>query len=38
LTVPLTDPTLVQSYQTLHDLLEEHDDVKELYSNAELPE
>lgn len=38
LTVPLADPATAAAYQTLHDLLEEHDDVKEIYSNAELPE
>lgn len=38
LTAPLNDPAQIAAYQTLHDLLEEHDDVKEIYSNAELPE
>jgi YebC/PmpR family DNA-binding regulatory protein len=38
LTVALTEPTVVAAYQKLHDLLDEHDDVKEVHSNAELPE
>jgi len=36
LTVPLTDPTLAKEVSRLMDLLEEHDDVKEVYSNAEF--
>lgn len=37
LTVPL-EPAAASSVQKLIDLLEDHDDVKELYSNAEFPE
>ena len=38
LTVPLTDPQAVSAVGKLTDLLEEHEDVKELYSNAEFPD
>jgi YebC/PmpR family DNA-binding regulatory protein len=38
LTVPLTDPQAVSAVGKLSDLLEEHEDVKELYSNAEFPD
>jgi len=37
LTVPLAAPELVAAYNRLFDALEDHDDVKEVYSNAELP-
>jgi YebC/PmpR family DNA-binding regulatory protein len=37
LTVPLTDPAAVAAVTKLIDLLEDHDDVKEVYSNAEFP-
>jgi YebC/PmpR family DNA-binding regulatory protein len=37
-TVPLTTPGAVNAVNKLVDVLEEHDDVKEVYSNAELPE
>jgi YebC/PmpR family DNA-binding regulatory protein len=38
LTVPLQDAKAVEETTRLLDLLEEHDDVKEVYSNAEFPE
>ncbi|MDB6019786.1 MAG: putative transcriptional regulatory protein [Pedosphaera sp.] len=38
LTVPLGDPDAVSAVTRLTDLLEDHEDVKELYSNAEFPE
>ncbi|MDB6125009.1 MAG: putative transcriptional regulatory protein [Pedosphaera sp.] len=38
ITVPLTDPTAVSAVTKLTDLLEDHEDVKEVYSNAEFPE
>jgi YebC/PmpR family DNA-binding regulatory protein len=37
-TVPLTDPAAVAAVTKLIDVLEDHDDVKEVYSNAEFPE
>lgn len=37
LTVPLTDPAAVTAVSKLIELLEDHDDVKEVYSNAEFP-
>lgn len=37
LTVPLVDGTVVDVFNKLIDALEEHDDVKEVYSNAHLP-
>ena len=37
ITVPLTDPQAVATVTRLTDLLEEHDDVKEIHSNAEFP-
>jgi len=37
ITVPLTDPHAVATVARLTDLLEEHDDVKEIHSNAEFP-
>jgi transcriptional/translational regulatory protein YebC/TACO1 len=37
LMVPVGDPPTVAAVNRLTDLLEEHDDVKEVYSNAELP-
>jgi YebC/PmpR family DNA-binding regulatory protein len=37
-TVPLPDPSTVAAVNRLLDSLEEHDDVKEVYSNAELTE
>jgi YebC/PmpR family DNA-binding regulatory protein len=38
LTVPVTDPTAQSAVRKLIDALEDHDDVKEVYSNAELDE
>ncbi|MDB6112649.1 MAG: putative transcriptional regulatory protein [Pedosphaera sp.] len=38
LTVPLTEPTAVTAVHKLTELLEDHDDVKEIYSNAEFPD
>jgi len=38
LTVPLTEATAIAAVQKLIDALEEHDDVKELFSNAEFSE
>jgi YebC/PmpR family DNA-binding regulatory protein len=38
LTVPLADARTAADVTKLIDLLEEHDDVKEIYSNAEFPE
>ena len=38
ITVPLQDAKAVEETSRLIDLLEEHDDVKEVYSNAEFPE
>ncbi len=38
MTVPVTDPVAIRAVNRLIDVLEEHDDVKEIYSNAELPE
>ena len=38
LTVPLTAAVAVAAVNRLQDALEEHDDVKEYYSNAEFPE
>ena len=37
LMVPLSDPGAVTAVTKLIDLLEDHDDVKEVYSNAEFP-
>jgi YebC/PmpR family DNA-binding regulatory protein len=37
-TVPLTDPAAVASVGKLVDALEEHEDVKEVYSNADFPD
>jgi YebC/PmpR family DNA-binding regulatory protein len=37
LTVPLADPGAVTAVTKLIELLEDHDDVKEVYSNAEFP-
>ena len=37
LTVPLGDDRAVEDTSRLIDLLEEHDDVKDVYSNAEFP-
>jgi YebC/PmpR family DNA-binding regulatory protein len=36
ITVPLSDPAITASVNKLTDLLEDHDDVKEVYSNAEV--
>src|SRR6266850_3613765 len=36
-TVPLTDPAAVAATNKLIEALEDHDDVKEVYSNAEFP-
>ena len=38
LTVPLTDAAVVAAVNKLIEALEEHDDVKEVYSNAEFPD
>ncbi|MBI5385844.1 MAG: YebC/PmpR family DNA-binding transcriptional regulator [Verrucomicrobia bacterium] len=37
ITVPLSDPHAVASVEKLIEALEDHDDVKEVYSNAEFP-
>ena len=37
-TVPLSDPATIAAISRLLDALEEHDDVKEVHSNAELPD
>ena len=37
-TVPVSEPAAVNAVNKLIDVLEEHDDVKEVYTNAELPE
>jgi YebC/PmpR family DNA-binding regulatory protein len=37
-TVPLSDPAAVAAVTRLLDALEDHDDVKEVYSNADLPD
>lgn len=37
-TVPVTDPETAASINKLLDALEDHDDVKEVYTNAELPD
>jgi YebC/PmpR family DNA-binding regulatory protein len=37
-TVPLADETAASAVNKLLDALEDHDDVKEVYSNAELPD
>ena len=38
LTVPLGDPKAAAAVSALIDVLEEHDDVKDIYSNADFPE
>jgi YebC/PmpR family DNA-binding regulatory protein len=38
LTIPITDEKHAKEVNHLIELLEEHDDVKEIYSNAEFPE
>lgn len=38
LTAPLQDPAAVSAVSKLVEALEEHDDVKEVYTNAEFPE
>jgi YebC/PmpR family DNA-binding regulatory protein len=38
LTVPIQDPQVVAAVNRLIEALEDHDDVKEVYSNGELPE
>ncbi len=38
LTVPLSDPATIESVTKLLEALEDHDDVKEVHSNAEFPE
>ena len=38
LTVPLTDAAAVAAIHRLTEALEDHDDVKEIYSNAEFPD
>ena len=37
-TVPLQDPAAIASVTKLMDALEDHDDVKEVYSNADFPD
>lgn len=37
LTVPVSDPAAVQAVNQLIELLEDHEDVKDLYSNVEFP-
>jgi transcriptional/translational regulatory protein YebC/TACO1 len=37
-TVPLSDPQTVAAVNKLLDALEDHDDVKEVYSNGENPD
>lgn len=37
-TVPVTDPESIAAVNRLIEALEEHDDVKEVYSNADFPE
>ena len=37
LSVPVADPATAASVSKLIELLEDHDDVKELFSNAEFP-
>jgi transcriptional/translational regulatory protein YebC/TACO1 len=37
-TVPLQDPGAVNAVNKLVDALEDHDDVKEVYSNADFPD
>jgi transcriptional/translational regulatory protein YebC/TACO1 len=37
-TVPLSDPPAVAAVHKLIEALEDHDDVKEVYSNAEYPD
>jgi transcriptional/translational regulatory protein YebC/TACO1 len=37
LTVPLMDPHAIAAVNKLIEVLEEHDDVKEIHSNAEFP-
>jgi transcriptional/translational regulatory protein YebC/TACO1 len=38
ITVPLTDPSAVAAVNKLLEALEEHEDVKEVYSNADFPD
>ena len=38
LTVPLTDPRTIAAVNKLIEALEDHDDVKEVYANAEFPD
>jgi YebC/PmpR family DNA-binding regulatory protein len=38
LTVPVTDPAVVAAVNRLIEALEDHDDVKEVYTNAEFPD
>ena len=38
LTVPVTDPSAVAALAKLEEALEEHEDVKEVFTNAELPD
>ena len=38
LTVPLQDAKAIEETNRLIDMLEEHDDVKEVHSNAEFPD
>ena len=37
-TVPVNDPAAARAVNKLVDVIEEHDDVKEVYTNAEMPE
>jgi transcriptional/translational regulatory protein YebC/TACO1 len=38
LTVPLSDPVATAAINKLIDALEEHEDVKDVHSNAEFPD
>ena len=37
-TIELTDPTAIKNMEKLIDMLEDHDDVQEVYHNWEMPE
>ena len=37
MTVPLTDPATIEAVNRLVEALEDHDDVKEVYTNADVP-
>jgi len=38
MTVPINNPEAVSAVNKLIEALEDHDDVKEVYSNAEFPD